>query len=233
MALLAQGRITKQIAGEIGISAMTVRIHRSQVISKMGARSAADLVRMADKLGPIIESASWLIETIIHPLIWLASRRKRDWAAAQNPAIPDANGATLKKGRNILTPVPLISIVDDDDSVRLATGGLVETLGYDVETFESCEAFLGSEVLDKTRCLIADVQMRGMNGPELQEHLIKSGINIPIIFITAFPSSRTCDRVTERGAIAYLTKPFDRATLQKRIKLALGDSWNVPRSSEP
>jgi FixJ family two-component response regulator len=58
MALLAQGRITKQIAGEIGISAMTVRIHRSQVISKMGARSAADLVRMADKLGPIIESAS-------------------------------------------------------------------------------------------------------------------------------------------------------------------------------
>jgi FixJ family two-component response regulator len=56
MALLAEGRITKQIAGEIGISAMTVRIHRSQVISKMGARSAADLVRMADRLGPIIES---------------------------------------------------------------------------------------------------------------------------------------------------------------------------------
>jgi FixJ family two-component response regulator len=58
MALLAEGRITKQIAGEIGISAMTVRIHRSQVISKMGARSTADLVRMADRLGPIIESAS-------------------------------------------------------------------------------------------------------------------------------------------------------------------------------
>jgi FixJ family two-component response regulator len=58
MALLAEGRITKQIAGEVGISAMTVRIHRSQVISKMGARSTADLVRMADRLGPIIESAS-------------------------------------------------------------------------------------------------------------------------------------------------------------------------------
>jgi FixJ family two-component response regulator len=58
MALLAEGRITKQIAGEIGISAMTVRIHRSQVISKMGARSTADLVRMADRLGSIIESAS-------------------------------------------------------------------------------------------------------------------------------------------------------------------------------
>jgi FixJ family two-component response regulator len=126
----------------------------------------------------------------------------------------------------------LISIVDDDDSVRLATGGLVETLGYDVETFGSCEAFLGSEVLDKTRCLITDVQMRGMSGPELQEHLINFGKNIPVIFITAFPSDRIRARVTERGAVAYLTKPFDRATLQKRIKLALGDERNVPRSGK-
>ncbi len=126
----------------------------------------------------------------------------------------------------------MISIVDDDDSVRLATGGLVETLGYDVETFKSCEAFLGSEVLDKTRCLIADVQMRGMTGPELQEHLINFGKSIPVIFITAFPSDRTRTRVAERGAIAYLTKPFDRATLQKRITLALGDAGNVPRSGE-
>ena len=129
--------------------------------------------------------------------------------------------------------VPLISIVDDDDSVRVATGGLVETLGYDVETFKSCEAFLGSGRLDRTRCLIADVQMREMSGPQLQEHLINSGINIPVIFITAFPSSRTCERVTERGAIAYLAKPFDRATLQERIKRALGDEGNVLRSGEP
>jgi FixJ family two-component response regulator len=122
-----------------------------------------------------------------------------------------------------VTSVPLISIVDDDDSVRAATGGLVETLGYDVETFESCEAFLGSRLLNKTRCLIADVQMRGMSGPQLQEHLIDCGIKIPVIFITAVPRSSTRDRVMKRGAIAYLAKPFDRATLQKPLQRALGD----------
>src|ERR1700745_3072557 len=84
------------------------------------------------------------------------------------------------KGRIPVTSVPLISVVDDDDSVRVATGGLVETFGYDVETFESCEAFLGSRLLNKTRCLIADVQMRGMTGPQLQEHLINSGIKMPV-----------------------------------------------------
>ena len=129
--------------------------------------------------------------------------------------------------------VPLISIVDDDDSVRVATGALVETLGYDVETFQSCEAFLNSQLVDRTQCLITDVQMRGMSGPQLQEYLIGSGIKIPVIFITAFPSSRTRDRVTERGAIAYLHKPFDRATLQKRLRLALGEAGNVQRSGEP
>jgi FixJ family two-component response regulator len=127
------------------------------------------------------------------------------------------------KGRISVSSVPLISVVDDDDSVRVATGGLVETFGYDVETFESCEAFLGSRSLDKTRCLIADVQMRGMSGPQLQEYLINCGINIPVIFITAVPHSGTCDRVIKRGAIAYLAKPFDRATLQKPLQRALGD----------
>ena len=80
--------------------------------------------------------------------------------------------------------------------------------------------------------MIADVQMRGMSGPQLQEYLIKCGIKIPVIFITAFPSNRTRDRVTERGAVAYLAKPFDRTTLQKRLQLALGDAGNVLRSGE-
>ena len=129
-----------------------------------------------------------------------------------------------------MTFVPLISIVDDDDSVRVATGGLVETIGYDVETFGSGEAFLGSQSFEKTQCLIADVQMNGMSGPQLQQHLISSGIEMPVIFMTAFPLSSTRDQVMKRGAIAYLTKPIDRATLEKRLWLALGREGDAPRS---
>jgi FixJ family two-component response regulator len=121
-----------------------------------------------------------------------------------------------------VAPGPLISIVDDDDNVRMATGGLVETFGYDVETFESGEAFLGSQSLEKTKCLIADVQMRGMSGLQLQENLLKNGINIPVIFVTAFPVGSVRDQAMKQGAIAYLTKPFDRATLKSRLQWALG-----------
>ena len=121
-----------------------------------------------------------------------------------------------------MAAIALISIVDDDENVRLATGGLVETLGYDVETFESGEAFLGSHALEKTRCLIADVEMRGMSGPQLQEYLLESGTKIPVIFITAFPVGRVHDQVMRRGAVAYLAKPFDRATLENRLQRALG-----------
>lgn len=132
-----------------------------------------------------------------------------------------------------MTPVPLVSIVDDDPSARMATGELVGTLGYDVETFESGEEFLTSQLLAKTRCLISDVQMRGINGPQLQEHLINSGARIPVIFITAFPDDGIRDQVMKQGAIAYLTKPFDRATLQKRLQRALEDEANIPRSGQP
>ena len=94
----------------------------------------------------------------------------------------------------------------------------METFGYDVETFESGEAFLGSGLLDQTRCLIADVQMRGMSGPQLQEHLINSGIKIPVIFVTAFPRCNIRDRVMK----------------QERLQRALGDEGkvNVLRSGD-
>ena len=109
----------------------------------------------------------------------------------------------------------------------MATGGLVESFGYDVQTFNSGEAFLGSEWLDKTRCLIVDVQMQGITGAELHEHLLKSGKKIPVIFITAFPCSSTRDQVLKRGAVAYLTKPFDREGLLSGIQRAIGDDGDV------
>jgi FixJ family two-component response regulator len=120
-------------------------------------------------------------------------------------------------------PAPLIAIVDDDDMVRSATRGLVESFGYNVETFASAEAFLGSEWPRKAHCLIADVQMPGMSGPGLFRHLVNSGIDITIIFITAFPNRELRDRVLEAGTVAYLTKPFDRAVLLESIQQAIGD----------
>ena len=119
-----------------------------------------------------------------------------------------------------MKPAPVIAIVDDDDMVRSATRGLVESFGYNVETFVSAEAFLGSEWPRKAHCLIADVQMPGMSGPGLFRHLVNSGIDITIIFITAFPNRELRDRVSKAGAVAYLTKPFDRAVLLESIQQA-------------
>ena len=108
---------------------------------------------------------------------------------------------------------PVISIVDDDESVREATKGLVRSLGYVAVTFESAEEFLNSGRMRDTSCVIADVQMPGVSGVELQDRLIADGHRLPMIFITAFPEDRTRTRALEAGAIGYLSKPFDEEHL--------------------
>src|SRR6185312_8435613 len=86
-----------------------------------------------------------------------------------------------------MSKVPMISIIDDDESVREATRGLVRSLGYEADTFASAEAFLDSENLSKSSCVITDVQMSGLSGVELQGVLQAQGHNMPIIFLTALP----------------------------------------------
>ena len=115
----------------------------------------------------------------------------------------------------------MISIVDDDASVREAMLGLVRSLGFDAATFSSAEDFLQSDQLARTLCLITDVQMPGLSGVELQTHLISRGNAIPIIFITAFPEERIEARVREAGAIGFLSKPFDDETLIECLDRAL------------
>ena len=107
----------------------------------------------------------------------------------------------------------MISIVDDDESVRNATKALIRSLGYRVATFASAEEFLASEKLQDTACLISDVQMPGLNGIELQDRLTASGHHIPIIFITAFADDRVRDRVMQSGAVSFMSKPFSEANL--------------------
>jgi FixJ family two-component response regulator len=86
-----------------------------------------------------------------------------------------------------LAELSLIAIVDDDESVRMATESIVRSLGQETRTFPSAESFLQSSLVLETSCLILDVQMPKMNGIQLQEQLLRLGVNIPIIFITAYP----------------------------------------------
>jgi FixJ family two-component response regulator len=115
----------------------------------------------------------------------------------------------------------VISIVDDDDSVRVATSKLLKLCGFIVHAFGSAEEFLRSNYLDETRCLIADVRMPGMSGIELQERLKQQGYATPVIFITAFPRERERALAMGGGAVCFLTKPFDAKTLMKYIEEAL------------
>ena len=104
---------------------------------------------------------------------------------------------------------PIVSIVDDDDSVRAAMSSLVRSLGYEACVFASAEAFLESPHLHDTSCLIADIQMPGMNGLDLQSALRARQERIPIIFITAFPEERIRQRAEAAGAVGFFSKPVD------------------------
>jgi FixJ family two-component response regulator len=109
----------------------------------------------------------------------------------------------------MITDIPLISIVDDDDTVRAATESLVKALGFQTCTFASADSFLQSSSLSETRCLILDVQMPNMSGIELQDRLSNLGFEIPIIFITAYPDDTVRQRALQGGAVAFLLKPFE------------------------
>jgi FixJ family two-component response regulator len=129
-----------------------------------------------------------------------------------------------------LQKVSVISIVDDDESVRIAMNSLVRSLGYVAYAFASAEDFLRSPRMDETSCLITDVQMPGMNGVELQSLLRAKGYRMPILFMTAYPDERTRARSLDGGAVCYLSKPFDEQILIRCLETALkADSGKAGR----
>ena len=115
----------------------------------------------------------------------------------------------------------IVSIVDDDNSVREAIAALAKSLGFIAATFVSAEEFLVSDYVKTTSCLISDVQMPGLSGIQLQDLLRRSGHFIPIIFVTAFPDEKTRTHTLEAGAIGYLPKPFSDGALIECIDRAL------------
>ena len=115
----------------------------------------------------------------------------------------------------------LISVVDDDASVRWATVDLLASLGFACEAFASADAYLQSDAASRTACLILDVRMPGLNGLDLQRFLTDHGRAVPIIFITSYPNERVRRRAIKGGAICYLPKPYSDEELLSCIHLAL------------
>jgi FixJ family two-component response regulator len=122
-----------------------------------------------------------------------------------------------------MTNLPLISIVDDDASVRKSLQGLIRSVGYGVKVFASAEEFLKSEHLHDTDCLILDVRMPGMSGLGLWRRLVADGCEIPVIFITAHGNEAARSQALKEGAVDYLFKPFSEESLLNAIHAAL--SW--------
>jgi FixJ family two-component response regulator len=124
--------------------------------------------------------------------------------------------------------MPLISIVDDDLSVRRALRRLLQSAGYSVETFASAGEFLGSSPVGRTACLVLDIRLEGMTGFELQERLAADRAAIPTIFITAHDDAPTRERVQRAGVAAYLPKPFDQSTLLAAIQKVVKPADTTP-----
>ena len=125
-----------------------------------------------------------------------------------------------------LSNPPVISIVDDNGSVRGATCNLVRSLGYIVHAFASAEEFLGSPHLNDTSCVIADVQMPAMSGFELQAHLLAKGYRVPFIFISAFFVDNARVRALKEEATCFLAKPFAGEALIDCLDAALQGHGN-------
>jgi FixJ family two-component response regulator len=119
--------------------------------------------------------------------------------------------------------LPLVSIVDDDESIRESLPDLLKQFGFTTRAFSSAEEFLASDCVDRTRCLILDVAMPGMNGPDLQRELKRrrNAHAIPIIFITADRETMIRQRLIERGAVECLFKPFSDTALLDALNAAL------------
>lgn len=116
---------------------------------------------------------------------------------------------------------PLVSIVDDDESVRAAMSSLIRSLGHSVCVFDSAEAFLTSPHLEQTSCLIADLHMPGMDGLDLQTALKALRPTLPVIIITAFPEPRIRQQAETAGAIGFFSKPIDGEGLIDCLEQAL------------
>lgn len=134
--------------------------------------------------------------------------------------IPDERSARLLE-RPYAKEGVMISIVDDDESIRDSTRQFLRSAGYQVATFDSAESFLGSGAVEETECIILDVRMPGMDGLELQRRLNATGAGVPIVFVTAHDDASSRRQAIGAGAVDFLNKPFETNTLLSTVETAL------------
>ena len=115
----------------------------------------------------------------------------------------------------------VIAIVDDDESAREGLTRLMSSLGYDAVPYSSGDEFMRSAERGRTACLITDVNMTGMTGPQLHERLIKAGDRVPTIFVTAYPDDAVRKNAAKAGVCCYLTKPIREEELLECVRTAL------------
>ena len=133
---------------------------------------------------------------------------------------PVAVGARAHE-RSMTVTRSLVSVVDDDESVRESLPDLLKEFGFAARAFSSPEEFLASDCVEQTRCLILDIAMPGMSGPDLQRELKLRGQEIPIVFITASTDKTVRPRLLEQGAVECLFKPFSDTALLEALNAAL------------
>ncbi|MFY9903834.1 MAG: response regulator [Terriglobales bacterium] len=132
-----------------------------------------------------------------------------------------AHSGLMESDQGCAPDLPLVSVVDDDESIRESLPDLVKQFGFAARTFSSAEEFLASDRVDQTRCLILDVSMPGMSGPDLQRELMRRRQAIPIIFITGDRDTTVRRRLIEQGAVECLFKPFSETALIEALNAAL------------
>jgi len=137
--------------------------------------------------------------------------------------MPKARGIVYpSNGLTIASLMMLVSIIDDDLSVRRALRRLVATAGFSVETFASGSEFLDSDPVGRSQCIVLDIHLGGLNGFDVQERLKAMGGDAPVIFITSHDDEATHARAGRSGAVGYLRKPFEESALLDAIERAIG-----------
>lgn len=130
--------------------------------------------------------------------------------------------------RNHSTSLWLVSVVDDERSVRRGLSNLLKSAGYTTICFESAEAFLDFDRVAEVGCLVLDVKLKGIDGFELQERLVDSGMDVPIVFVSGHGDKEMQNRAMRAGAIAFLRKPIDVDALLTYIQRALASRREIP-----